>query len=180
MGGAYQESGRVWGAKDIAIPARACAWIPHGFMSVNTSLGARKALLRSLYEQYASWVLRKLDRSIVYSLSPGTSVTPAMAKDVIGLVSMYLITGDDWNTKWDVKGYFDVTRNFATANLVGATGLNGKFWPDLDMLPFGWLTDPVGINEGPHRYCRLNLEEQKTQITLWAIAKSPLMYGGDL
>ncbi|KAL1289945.1 hypothetical protein HN51_058315 [Arachis hypogaea] len=203
-GGAYQESGRVWGAKDIAIPARACAWMPHGFMSVNTSLGAGKAFLRSLYEQYASWgvdfvkhdcvfgddldlseisyvseVLRKLDRSIVYSLSPGTSVTPAMAKDVIGLVNMYRITGDDWDTWWDVKCHFNVTRDFATANLIGATGLNGKSWPDLDMLPFGWLTDP-GVNEGPHRYCRLNLEEQKTQITLWAIAKSPLMYGGDL
>ncbi|KAL4286702.1 hypothetical protein S83_065947 [Arachis hypogaea] len=128
--------------------------MPHGFMSVSTSLGAGKALLRSLYEQYASWgvdfvkhdyvfgddldlseisyvseVLRKLDRSIVCSLSLGTSVTPAMAKDVIGLVIMYRITGDEWDTWWDVKGHFDVTRNFATANLIGATGLNGKSWP---------------------------------------------------
>ncbi|XLT08670.1 hypothetical protein HN51_054463, partial [Arachis hypogaea] len=134
-GGAYQESGRVWGAKEIAILARTCAWMPHGFMSVSTSLGAGKALLRSLYEQYASWgvdfvkhdyvfgddldlseisyvseVLRKLDRSIVCSLSLGTSVTPAMAKDVIGLVIMYRITGDEWDTWWDVKGHFDVTR----------------------------------------------------------------------
>ncbi|XLT35340.1 hypothetical protein HN873_066632 [Arachis hypogaea] len=109
--------------------------MPHGFMSVSTSLGAGKALLRSLYEQYASWgvdfvkhdyvfgddldlseisyvseVLRKLDRSIVCSLSLGTSVTPAMAKDVIGLVIMYRITGDEWDTWWDVKGHFDVTR----------------------------------------------------------------------
>ncbi|XLT08677.1 hypothetical protein HN51_054470 [Arachis hypogaea] len=65
-----------------------------------------------------------------------------MAKDVIGLVSMYRITGDEWDTWWDVKGHFDVTRDFATSNLIGASGLNGKFWPDLDMLPFGWLTDP--------------------------------------
>ncbi|XLQ99756.1 hypothetical protein HN51_054471 [Arachis hypogaea] len=102
-----------------------------------------------------------------------------MAKDVIGLVSMYRITGDEWDTWWDVKGHFDVTRDFATANLIGAAGLNGKSWPDLDMLPFGWLTDP-GVNEGSHRYCRRNLEKQKTQIILWAIAKSPLMHGGDL
>jgi len=45
----------VWYARDIAIPERACAWMPHGFMSVNTKLGAGKAFLRSLYEQYASW-----------------------------------------------------------------------------------------------------------------------------
>ncbi|KAJ1379976.1 Glycoside hydrolase superfamily, partial [Sesbania bispinosa] len=54
-GAAYQESGRVWRAKDIAMPQRACAWMPHGFMSVNTELGAGKAFLRSLYEQYAAW-----------------------------------------------------------------------------------------------------------------------------
>ncbi|XP_061372288.1 uncharacterized protein LOC133314780 isoform X2 [Gastrolobium bilobum] len=203
-GGAYHESGRVWHAKDIAIPERACAWMPHGFMSVNTTLGAGKAFLRSLYEQYAGWsvdfvkhdcvfgddldlneityvseVLRELDRPIVYSLSPGTSVTPAMAKDVIGLVNLYRITGDDWDTWGDVKAHFDVTRDFSAANMIGAKGLMGNSWPDLDMLPFGWLTDP-GSNEGPHRYSNLNLEEKKTQMTLWSMAKSPLMYGGDV
>nr|KYP75753.1 putative alpha-galactosidase [Cajanus cajan] len=203
-GGAYQESGRVWYAKDIAIPERACAWMSHGFMSVNTKLGAGKAFLRSLYEQYASWnvdfvkhdcvfgtdfdlneisyvseVLKEFDRPIVYSLSPGTSVTPAMAKDVSGLVNMYRITGDDWDTWRDVKAHFDITRDFSNANMIGAKGLLGNSWPDLDMLPFGWLTDP-GSNEGPHRYSNLNLEEKKTQMTLWSMAKSPLMYGGDV
>ncbi|XP_004502389.1 uncharacterized protein [Cicer arietinum] len=203
-GGAYQESGRVWRAKDIAIRERACAWMPHGFMSVDIKLGAGKAFLRSLYEQYAAWgvdfvkhdcvfgddldlneisyvseVLRELDRAIVYSLSPGTSVTPAMAKDVSGLVNLYRITGDDWDTWGDVKAHFDVSRDFATANMIGAKSLMGNSWPDLDMLPFGWLTDP-GSNEGPHRYSNLHLEEKKTQMTLWAMAKSPLMYGGDV
>ena len=32
-------------------------------------------------------------------------------------------------------------RDFSTANLVGAKGLLGRSWPDLDMLPLGWLTD---------------------------------------
>ncbi|XP_028752356.1 probable alpha-galactosidase B [Neltuma alba] len=200
----YTESGKVWHAKDIAIPERACAWMPHGFMSVNTKLGAGRAFLRSLYEQYAAWgvdyvkhdcvfgddldlneityvseILRALDRPIVYSLSPGTSVTPAMAKDVSGLVNLYRITGDDWDTWGDVAAHFDGTRDFSTAGMIGARGLKGYSWPDLDMLPLGWLTDP-GSNVGPHRYSRLNLEEQKTQMTLWAMAKSPLMYGGDV
>lgn len=26
--------------------------------------------------------------------------------------------------------------------MTGAKGLRGKSWPDLDMLPLGWLTDP--------------------------------------
>ncbi|KAJ7956766.1 Alpha-galactosidase [Quillaja saponaria] len=203
-GGAYEESGQVWHAKDIGVKERACAWMTHGFMSVNTKLGAGRAFLRSLYEQYAEWgvdfvkhdcvfgddldineityvseVLKELNRPILYSLSPGTSVTPAMAKDVSGLVNMYRITGDDWDSWRDVAAHFDVTRDFSTANMIGAKGLLGKSWPDLDMLPLGWLTDP-GSNEGPHRHCNLNLDEQRTQMTLWSMAKSPLMFGGDV
>uniref|UniRef100_A0A803PH02 Alpha-galactosidase n=1 Tax=Cannabis sativa TaxID=3483 RepID=A0A803PH02_CANSA len=201
---AYEEGGKKWTAKDIGIKERACAWMSHGFMSVNTKSGAGRAFLRSLYEQYAEWgvdfvkhdcvfgddldvneisfvseVLKELDRPILYSLSPGTSVTPAMAKAVSGLVNMYRITGDDWDTWRDVASHFDVTRDFSTSNMVGAKGLLGKSWPDLDMLPLGWLTDP-GSNNGPHRKCNLNFYEQRTQMTLWSMAKSPLMYGGDV
>ncbi|PON99085.1 Glycoside hydrolase [Trema orientale] len=191
-GGAYEESGRKWTAKDIGIKERAY-----------TKLGAGRAFFRSLYEQHAEWgvdfvkhdcvfgddldvneisyvseVLKELDRPILYSLSPGTSVTPAMAKVVSGLVNMYRTTGDDWDTWADVAAHFDVTRDFSTANMVGAEGLLGRSWPDLDMLPLGLLTDP-GSNEGPHRTCNLNLYEQRTQMTLWSMAKSPLMFGGD-
>ncbi|PON99084.1 Glycoside hydrolase [Trema orientale] len=218
-GGAYEESGRNWTAKDIGIKERTCAWMTHGFMSVDTQLGAGRAFLRSLYEQYAEWgvdfvkndcvfgddldvneisyvseVLKELDRPILYSLSPGTSVTPAMAKAVSGLVNMYRITGDDWDTWADVAAHFDVTRDFATANMVGAQGLLGRSWPDLDMLPLGWLTDPgqdsafiihnelmialtliilwSRVNEGPHRKCNLTLHEQRTQFPNITSAKS--------
>ncbi|XP_048132940.1 alpha-galactosidase A-like [Rhodamnia argentea] len=203
-GRAYEESGRVWKAQDIGLKEKACAWMQHGFMSVNTDLGAGKAFLRSLYQQYASWgvdfikndcvfgddlnvneityiseVLKELDRPILYSLSPGTSVTPDMAKAVSGLSNMYRITGDDWDTWADVAAHFDVARDFAAAKMIGSGGLLGTSWPDLDMLPLGYLTDP-GSNEGPHRTCRLTIQEQRTQVTLWSIAKSPLMFGGDL
>ncbi|KAF8390520.1 hypothetical protein HHK36_025047 [Tetracentron sinense] len=203
-GGTYEESGRLWQAQDIGLRERACAWMSQGFMSVDTKLGAGKAFLRSLYEQYAEWgvdfvkhdcifgddldvdeisivseVLKNLDRPILYSLSPGTSATPTMAKDVNSLVNMYRITGDDWDSWGDVASHFNVSRDFATANMVGAEGLLGKSWPDLDMLPLGWLTDP-GSNQGPHRTCNLKLDEQRTQMTLWSMARSPLMFGGDL
>ncbi|RZC20116.1 hypothetical protein D0Y65_006806 [Glycine soja] len=48
-------------------------------------------------------VLSELNRHIVYSLSLGTSVTPAMGKDISGLVNMYRITIDDWDLWEDVK-----------------------------------------------------------------------------
>ncbi|CAL5349802.1 unnamed protein product [Camellia sinensis] len=203
-GSAYEESGRQWHAKDVGLKERACAWMPNGFMSVNTNLEAGRAFLRSLYHQYADWgvdfvkhdcvfgtdlnldeirvvskVLRGLSRPIIYSLSPGTSATPTIAKDVHGLVNMYRITDDDWDLWGDVAGHFNVARDFSAANMIGAQGLLGKSWPDLDMLPLGWLTDP-GSNEGPHRSSNLNLDEQKTQMTLWSMAKSPLMFGGDM
>ncbi|KAG2678887.1 hypothetical protein I3760_11G025100 [Carya illinoinensis] len=63
--------------------------------------------------------------------------------------------------------------------MIGAKGLLGKSWPDLDMLPLGWLTHP-GSNEGPHRSCNLNPDEHRTQVTLWSMAKSPFMFGGDV
>ncbi|GLT36654.1 hypothetical protein SLA2020_110170 [Shorea laevis] len=203
-GRAYEESGRKWTSKDIGLPDRPCGWMPHGFIGVNTKLGAGRAFLRSLFQQYAEWgvdfvkhdcvfgddldvdeissvseILSKLDHPIVYSLSPGTNATPDLAKNVYGLTNMYRITADDWDKWEDVESHFNVTRDYAAANMIGTNGLLGRSWPDLDMLPLGWLTDP-GANEGPHRASNLTPDEQRTQITLWAMAKSPLFFGGDL
>lgn len=55
QGGAYEKSGRQWRAQDIGIKEKACPWMPHGFMRVNTKLEAGRAFLRSLYKQYAAW-----------------------------------------------------------------------------------------------------------------------------
>ncbi|KAJ4838673.1 hypothetical protein Tsubulata_048093 [Turnera subulata] len=187
-GGRFTAGGKEWHAQDIGIKERSCGWMQQGFMSVNANLEAGRAFLRSLYEQYAQWgvdfikndcvfgddldkdqitfvseVLQSLQRPILYSLSPGTSATPAMAKDVARLTNMYRVTGDDWDTWGDVAAHFDVARDFAAANMIGAQGLRGKSWPDLDMLPLGWLTDPAS-NEGPHRPSKLTLDEQKTQM----------------
>ncbi|CAO2170187.1 unnamed protein product [Urochloa humidicola] len=200
----YLEDGRQWTARDIGLTHRTCAWMPHGFMSVNTDTGAGRAFLRSLYRQYADWgvdfvkvdcifgtdyspeeiitiseLLQEIDRPIILSLSPGTEVTPALAENISDHVNMYRITGDDWDNWNDVSSHFSVSSSFAAAKKIGATGLRGRSWPDLDMLPFGWLTDP-SVNQGPHRICNLTLDEQKTQMALWSMAKSPLMYGGDL
>jgi hypothetical protein len=47
---------------------------------------------------------------MLYSLSPGTSASPTIAKDISGLVNMYRVTGDDWDTWGDVAAHFDVAR----------------------------------------------------------------------
>ncbi|XP_048537228.1 uncharacterized protein LOC125515771 [Triticum urartu] len=203
-GKAYVENGRQWRTRDIGLTHRTCAWMPKGFMSVNTYLGAGRAFLRSLYRQYADWgvnfvkldcifgtdyspkeivtlqqILKELERPVVLSISPGTAVTPALAENITQHVDMYRVTGDDWDSWKDVRPHFDVARSFAAANKIGAPGLRGRSWPDLDMLPFGWLTD-AGANQGPHRTTSLTFDEQTTQMVLWSMAKSPLMYEGDL
>lgn len=55
QGKAYEESGRKWYARDIGMKEKACKWMKNGFMSVDTKLGAGRAFLRSLYQQYADW-----------------------------------------------------------------------------------------------------------------------------
>ncbi|KAF9611766.1 hypothetical protein IFM89_034964 [Coptis chinensis] len=102
-------------------------------------------------EKLNGQVLKEIDHLIMYSLSPGVGATPAIWPRI----------------------------NFAAANMIGSTGLLGNSWPDLDMLHLGWLTDP-GVNQGPHRNSNLTIKEQRTQMTLWSMAQTPLMFGGDM
>jgi hypothetical protein len=51
-------------------------------------------------------------------------------------------------------------------------------WPDADMLPFGELAPHPGW--GDARHSRLSLEEERTQLSLLAIARSPLILGANL
>lgn len=54
QGAAYVEANREWRAGDIGMSDMTCGWLK-GFMSVNVDLGAGRAFLRSLYQQYAEW-----------------------------------------------------------------------------------------------------------------------------
>jgi hypothetical protein len=46
------------------------------------------------------------------------------------------------------------------------------------MLPLGVITSP-NSGKGPYKNTSLTPDQQRTQMTLWSIAKSPLMFGGD-
>ena len=92
-------------------------WIPPSLSSFfpHTLLSHLLYFVQNLNGWLITWcalaqVLKQLNRPILYSLSPGTSVTPAMAKAVSGLTNMYRITGDDWDSWGDVVAHFDVTR----------------------------------------------------------------------
>jgi hypothetical protein len=178
-------------------------------MSVNTTHPAGQAFFDSITQQYADWgvdfikndcvfgnqfvpdqilaqsaAIERSGRPIIYSLSPGATDKGAsgeetkLAMQISDKVNMYRVTGDDWDTWGAVDSHFAVADSFTRASLVGAKGLAGKSWPDLDMLPFGVVTSP-GSGRLPYKNTSLTHNEQYSQMSLWAIAKSPLMFGGD-
>jgi hypothetical protein len=51
-------------------------------------------------------------------------------------------------------------------------------WPDADMLPIGYLGPHPGWGEP--RVSRLTFDEQRTLLTLWSVARSPLVLGANL
>ena len=75
----------------------------------------------------------KTNRTMVYSLSPGSGVSPTMdkAKEIMHVVNMYRVTGDDWDSWAALKGHFDVAAS--AAKYAGQLGLgksrSGLSWP---------------------------------------------------
>jgi alpha-galactosidase len=113
-------------------------------------------------------VRRALDRAgrpILLSLSPGE--TPLAAADDVALnANQWRISDDFWDTWPLLLEQFDRLRNWSPHARAGT-------WPDADMLPLGTL-------ELKRRQTRFTADEQQTLMTLWSIARSPLIVGADL
>lgn len=120
-------------------------------------------------------------RPIVYSLSPGGNPNrTAQAKSVARFANMYRVTGDTWDHWSMLEDHFDTAAELADAGVIGAEGPGGsKSFPDLDMLPLGYVTKAGDDHRIPDHWTSLTKDEQTTLMTLWAMARSPLIYGGD-
>jgi alpha-galactosidase len=117
-----------------------------------------------------SRAINKTGRPMVLSLSPGpTNVGDAgfLARNA----EMWRISNDFWDRWQDLKHQFDLVRAWEPYAKAGS-------WPDADMLPLGRIA--IRGERGDDRMTRLSHDEQHTLMSLWAIARSPLMYGGDL
>ena len=125
--------------------------------------------------------IRKSGRPIVLSLSPGPTQLEH-ASEIAQYAQMWRITNDHWDA-WEfqhhtpdgypfgLKGDFDVLAKWYTYT-------NPGNWPDADMLPEGWLGPKPGTGEA--RQSRLTPDEQRTEFTLWSVARSPLILGTNL
>lgn len=109
--------------------------------------------------------INRSGRPMILSLSPGE--TPlAAADDVAQNANMWRISDDFWDTWPALREQFDRLRNWGSRSRPGN-------WPDADMLP-------LGVLELGRRKTRFTLDEQVTLLTLWSIARAPLIMGGDL
>lgn len=126
--------------------------------------------------------IKKTGRPIVLSLSPGPT-NPSHAAEIRQYGQMWRVSNDDWDS-WHfdrqhpedsfpegLRDLFDLLPAWA------GQAKDGR-WPDADMLPFGMLEPHPGWGE-PRR-SRLTLDEERTQMTLLAIARSPLILGANL
>jgi hypothetical protein len=104
-------------------------------------------------------------RPMILSLSPGETPLDAAA-DVTQNANMWRISDDFWDTWPLLLEQFERLKNWSAYRRDGN-------WPDADMLP-------LGVLEMGRRKTRLNAAEQTTLLTLWSIARSPLIMGGDL
>ena len=175
------------------IATTGCSW-NKGWYAVNMSHPAAQPWFDSVYGQYAEWgvdlikndcifaqnmaadnikavsaAITKSGREMTYSLSPGGENNipklVADAKDIAASVNIYRITGD-WHGG-NMEHHFAVAAAMSQAGLIGGATFNsmGSF-PDLDML------NPYHNASSDPNF--------KAQMTLWAINRSPLIYGADI
>lgn len=198
-------AGSSFHAEDAADLSSPCPWDDGNWGIKDNAAG--QAYYDSMLKLYAGWgldfikvdcisdhpyrpteirqialAIRKTGRPIVLSLSPGpTSLTHAA--EVGEYAQMWRITDDHWDF-WSVKHEsgksefpFSVKDSFDRLASWVPYVKPGN-WPDADMLPWGWLGPHPGL--GQPRLTRETHDEQQTEFTLWAIARSPLILGANL
>ena len=182
-------------AKDIAEPFDTCGWCNHMF-GVDASKEGAQEYYNSLFNLYAEWgvdfikaddtmfppyhkeeieMMRKAidqcGRPMVLSLSCGEAPV-SRGKHLKENANMWRISGDFWDNWESLKHNFDLLN--AWSPFIGE-----GHWPDADMLPIG----KISLQDRPHgseRMSNFTMPEHYTLMSLWSIAKSPLMMGGDL
>jgi hypothetical protein len=178
--------GTSFKAQDIVDKQHVCFW-NHDMYGVDMSKPGAQEYYDSVFQQMADWgldfvkvddlsghtaeiqaVRKAIDncgRPIVFSISPGGGSSDLVATNA----NMWRISGDFWDN-WPA-----LYAQFARVNSV--TPFRGPgHWPDADMIPFGnirtWNTNDS--------WTKFTHDEQYTLMTLWSIARSPLMMGGNM
>jgi len=192
--------GTSFKAQDAADVTDACSWDPTSWGIKDNAAG--QAWYDSLLHQYGKWgvdflkvdcisdhpykgseirqiatAIRNSGRDIVLSLSPGPTALERHA-EVAEFAQMWRISNDIWDV-WQGRGWpIGVRDQFENAARWAQYAKPGN-WPDADMLPVGELRPYPDVGPGA-RHTRLTAVEQQTLLSLWAMARSPLIVGANL
>jgi len=190
-----QVLGTQFTAADAYTQIQPCGWLNH-MWGLDMSKPAAQAYLDSIFKLYAGWgvdfvkvddlsnpysgtevegyrlAIQNCRRPIVLSLSPGP--TPLdQGTHVSQYANMWRLLGDLWDTWGQLDSAFRPISDWTPFRGSG-------HWPDPDMLPLGRLRK-YGPGTGPaNTDARLTKDEARTMMTLWCVAKCPLMFGGNL
>ncbi|MBN2069679.1 MAG: NPCBM/NEW2 domain-containing protein [Opitutales bacterium] len=191
---AVKENTPIWGtsahAADVANIQSTCQWNPDMY-GVDMGKEGAQTYYDSLFQMYADWgvdlvkvddiarpydevqkaeieairkAIDKTGRPIVLSLSPGD--TPIeKGSHVMTQANMWRISDDFWDRWPPLYGMFERLNKWTQYRTAGT-------WPDADMLPFGKVEFGRPTN--------FTKDEQLTCMSLWCIARSPLILGADM
>mgnify|MGYP000004437596 FL=1 len=204
---AVHRNTRIYGttarARDIASQFSLCPWNTDMY-GVDTEKRGAEEYYDSLFKLYASWgvdfvkvddiantefspqnpysaekeiemIRAAIDRSgrdMVLSLSPGPAPLNK-AEHLSEYANMWRISGDFWD-RWD-----KLLNMFSLCEKWYPYVKDGSF-PDCDILPLGKLCIDGSYMGDMGRDSGFTKEEQKTMMTLWAVFRSPLFFGGEL
>jgi hypothetical protein len=198
-------AGSEFHAEDAADQTETCPWDDGNYGVKDNAAG--QAYYDSMLKLYAGWgldfikvdcissrpfrpteirqianAIKKTGRPIVLSLSPGPTAIED-ATFVEKYAQLWRISDDHWDGwtfthkpgdgeyPFGVRDAFDRLAKWEVYVKPGG-------WADEDMLPWGWLGPHPGM--GQARQSRETQDEQRTEFTLWAIARSPLILGANL
>lgn len=188
-------------ARQVAHPYSICPWNTDMY-GVKANVPGAQEYYDSIFDMYAEWnvdfvkvddisytdfgdnsysgrdeiemissSIDRCGRDMVLSLSCGPSPIEH-AEHLKKYSNMWRITADLWDRWEDIYKMFERCSKWAEHSGEG-------HWPDADMLPLGHISI-IGQEHGDgERYSRLSHDEQITMLTLWCIARSPLMFGGE-
>ena len=204
---AVHRNTRIYGttarARDIASQFSLCPWNTDMY-GVDTEKRGAEEYYDSLFKLYASWgvdfvkvddiantefspqnpysaekeiemirvAIDRSGRDMVLSLSPGPAPLNK-AEHLSKNANMWRISGDFWD-RWD-----KLLNMFSLCEKWYPYVKDGSF-PDCDILPLGKLCIDGSYMGDMGRDSGFTKEEQKTMMTLWAVFRSPLFFGGEL
>jgi hypothetical protein len=182
--------GTPYHAADIADTNSTCKWNPDMYGVDITKPGGQE-YYDSIFEMLATWsvdfvkvddisrpydatqkgeiaairkAIDKSGRPMIFSLSPGETPLEVGAH-VSQHANMWRVSDDFWDNWPSLLSQFKRLHDWTPYRISGG-------WPDADMLPLGIIQFK--------RKTHFTADEQFTLMTLWSIARSPLMHGGDL